>query len=118
MSIQDPSREYMVEARQPVQEARPWNHQDMMSRVRKWGQWANKISDEDFPLVQELNLIQTQLDSTLSEMQRRQLLALCLELNEGGSLEESQNWKDLRLTKEQVEGMAQIGAELRKFLDR
>ena len=50
-------------------------------------------------------------------MERNLLLALCLELSDGGSLEESENWKKLRLTKDQAEAMAKIGSELRKLMD-
>jgi hypothetical protein len=116
--LQDPSRADTPETRVKPEPTKDWTYQMTIGRVREWARWGDQAGDEDLTLKHEIANLQSKLETALSDSKRNLLFALCLELNEGGSLEDSQNCKDLRLTKAQVEGMAQIGAELRKLLDR
>ena len=118
IAIQDPSRETVPEAKYKPPETRDWTYQQTLTRVREWARWGNDVSTEHLPLAEEITAIQQNISSLVTEQNRNLLLALCLELQTGGSLEESENWKNLRLTKEQAEAMAQIGAELRKLLEK
>ena len=120
ISLQDDGRTDIPQ-KHPRAEPEPtkdWTYQLTIGRVREWARWANQAGDEDLTLKDELAGLQAKLNAALSDTERNLLFALCLELSEGGSLEDCQNWKDLRLTKEQVEAMAQIGTALRKLMDR
>ena len=117
MAIQDPNRENIGHYKHPAQETRDWGYQLTMNRVQEWAQWANQMREEKLPLAEEIAALHLNLNATMSSLEKNLLLALCLEIQEGGSLKESENWKNLRLTKEQAEAMAQIGAELRKLMD-
>ena len=118
MGMQDTSREERPATYHRPEPTKDWKYQVTMNRIKDWARWSNEISAEELPILSEIATLQAKLDASVSDMQRNQLLALCLELSEGGSLENSENLKNLRLTKEQAEAMAQIGAELRKLMDK
>ena len=105
------------ETRMKTQVTRDWTYQLTLSRVQEWANWANQMREEKLPLAEEIAALHLNLNATMSSLEKNLLLALCLEIQEGGSLENSENWKNLRLTKEQAQAIAQIGAELRKLLD-
>ena len=118
MNLQDSSKEEQPKSPRRPTPTKEWNYQMTMNRVKEWATWAGQVPNEEHSILDEITALRAKLDAATSEMQRNQLLALCLELSEGGSLENSENWKNLRLTKEQAEAMVQIGAELRKLMDK
>jgi len=94
-----------------------FQYRTTMNRVREWVTWAAHLEDPHASLSDDLKQLQAKLAEATSDMERSLLLGLCLEISEGGSLADSENWKKLRLSKEQVEALAQIGAEVKKVLE-
>ena len=118
IELQDPARTDVYSAKQSPQETRDWKYQQTLSRIGEWARWADGFHKEGLPLANDIAELHVRMGSVVSELNKNLILALCLELQEGGSLADSENWKNLRLTKEQADAMAQIGAELRKLMDR
>jgi ATP-dependent Clp protease ATP-binding subunit ClpA len=118
IELQDPSRVHDYDVRAQVRPTRDWQYQQTMSRVQEWARWAHGIQRQDLPLSEEIADLHAKISETVSELNRNLILALCLEIQEGGSLHDSENWQKLRLSKEQAEAMAKIGAELRELLDK
>ena len=116
IELQDANREEQVN-KSPEPIPSNWKHQMVMMRIRDFTMLAADLNAESFTLSDQLALLEKHVNKTLSEEQRNQLLGLCLELNEVGSLEDSDRWKELRLTKDQAENLARVGAELRKIMD-
>ncbi len=117
MDMQDPERNVEFISKPNPHKPQDWLYQMTMMRVKEWATWGNQIGVGEFPIVDEIADLRSTLENSVSAMERNLLLALCLEISEGGSLEESENWKKLRLTKDQADAMAQIGAELRKLME-
>ncbi len=95
-----------------------WQWRQTMSRVKEWASWATHLEDQNPSLQADLEALKLQLEVKTSEMQRNLLLGLCAELAESGSLRESENWRKLQLTEEQVKALEEIGLEVRKSLNR
>lgn len=66
--------------------------------------------------VAEIARLKDEVDGVLSLMQRNLLLGLCMEVEQGGSIHENENWKKLGLTKGQAKSLSEIGTQVHRLL--